>query len=114
MATTTPIQAKKQALAKAAATTPAKKATTKSKATTKPKAATKKLFPDSNGVDIRKGVTVTFEGKRIGTAAYRVMDGKRHVPRIGVALTGKATATVNGRTVKNRCYDADTLTVVPE
>jgi hypothetical protein len=92
--------------------TPARQAATKGK----PTGPMAKRFPDSTGRDIAKGDTVKLDGKVIGTAAYRVMDGKRKVPRIGVALaatkTAAAAATVNGRTVKNRCFDAADLTVV--
>lgn len=71
-------------------------------------------FPDSTGRDI-KGDRVKLDGKVIGTAAYRVMDGKRSVPRIGVELAttgaGKVAATLKGRTLKRRCFDAADLTV---
>jgi hypothetical protein len=105
-----------EASTKPAAKRPAAKPKPKPKPTAKVAA---KTFPDAEGTDIKKGMRVALAEKPttvLGTAAYRVTDGKRKVPRIGVALaTTKAAAghaSIKGRTVKNRAFDADLLIVV--
>jgi membrane protein involved in colicin uptake len=72
---------------------------------------------DSVGVELVKGISVELNGDRLGEVAYRhthEIEGKP-VGMVGVALTGKGDAlTVGGRTVRNRSYRADTLTIVVE
>ncbi|HXP37482.1 MAG TPA: hypothetical protein VN817_06935 [Solirubrobacteraceae bacterium] len=75
-------------------------------------------WTDSKGVELVKGTKVLYDGKPIGTVAYRHThhdDNDKPVGMIGVALTGKGEALViGGRTVKNRSYKASELTAVPE
>jgi hypothetical protein len=63
-------------------------------------------WTDSKGVELVKGTKVLYDGKPIGTVAYRHThhdDNDKPVGMIGVALTGKGDALViGGRTVKNR------------
>jgi len=74
-------------------------------------------WSDSTGHIIEKGVTVKADGQAVGTAQYfhtHEVEGKP-VGMVGVKLTGKGDLLkVGGRSVKNRSYRADALTVVPE
>lgn len=140
------VQDRRKAAAKAALTTPSKQKAAAAKAAGhgKAKAATKvpqskevtaeqkkaakakavadakrvAKWTDSKGVELVKGTKVLYDGKPIGTVAYRHThhdDKDNPIGMVGIALTGKGDALqVGGRTVKNRSYKAADLTAIPE
>ena len=113
MATATPVRQKEEALAAvrldkkkplSAVKKPAK-APTRKDTTAQPA----RVFAAADGTDIKVGDRVFQKDTDLeGVAAYRVMDGKRQVPRIGIEADG---LRVNGRDVKRICVDADSLLV---